>query len=130
MADLARDIRLAVDSGEVAIGAESVISSIKGSTSKLVILASLGKKELYDDITHLAKLSEVKIMLFSGNSMDLGTVCGKPFSVSALSIIKPGNSNILTADYSKAEEENGPEDGKEDNSSEETETAEAENADA
>jgi large subunit ribosomal protein L30e len=105
MADLSRDIRLAVDSGEVAIGAESVMHSIKNGTSKLVIVASAGKKELSEDIVHMAKLSDIKVEVFDGNSMDLGTVCGKPFSVSALSILSAGNSNILKADYSKAEAE-------------------------
>ncbi len=103
MADLSRDIRLAVDSGEVAIGAESVMHSIKNGTSKLVIVASAGKKELSEDIVHMAKLSDIKVTVFDGNSMDLGTVCGKPFSVSALSILSAGNSDILKADYSKVD---------------------------
>ncbi|MCL4411212.1 50S ribosomal protein L30e, partial [Candidatus Marsarchaeota archaeon] len=30
-----------------------------------------------------------------GNPIELGAVCGKPYSVSTLAIIEAGNSNIL-----------------------------------
>ncbi|MGC8622694.1 MAG: 50S ribosomal protein L30e [Candidatus Micrarchaeia archaeon] len=109
MTDLSGDIRLAVDSGKVAIGANSVIASITTGTAKLVVLSPKGKQDPYNDILHLAKLSELRIIKFEGNPIELGAVCGKPFPVSAIAIINPGNSNILNEDYSKqtntAEEE-------------------------
>ena len=43
----------------------------------------------------MAKISDIKVVEFDGDSMQLGAVCGKPFSVSALSIIEQGNSSIL-----------------------------------
>ncbi|MEM3227332.1 MAG: 50S ribosomal protein L30e [Candidatus Micrarchaeaceae archaeon] len=122
MADLSGDIRLAVDSGEVAVGANSVIASVNNGSSKLVVLAESGEKELHAEIRHLANLAGLKIVIFKGNPVELGAVCGKPFSVSAVSIIDPGNSSILQSDYSDqatkdkkqehkqvAEEENGKE---------------------
>ena len=48
---------------------------------------------------HLAKLSDVKVVVFQGNPMNLGVVCGKPYSVSVLSITDPGSSNILKENY-------------------------------
>ena len=41
-------------------------------------------------------IKDVKIHIYSGNNMELGALCGKPFSVSALAIIDKGTSNILT----------------------------------
>jgi large subunit ribosomal protein L30e len=35
------------------------------------------------------------LMTYRGTSLDLAAVCGKPFSVSALSIREPGDSEIL-----------------------------------
>ncbi len=98
MADLANDIRLAVDSGETALGINKVIDSIKDNTAKLVIAASVNKADALQDVMHLAKISNLSVMSFEGNSLELGAICGKPFSVSVLSIIKPGNSNILNQD--------------------------------
>ena len=105
MANLSGDIRLAVDSGKVAIGANNVIASISKGDAKLVVLSLRGKPELHADIVHLAKLSGLKIINFKGSPVDLGAVCGKPFSVSTISVINPGNSGILENDYSKAEED-------------------------
>ena len=38
----------------------------------------------------------VKVHVYEGNNMELGALCGKPFSVSALAVIDKGTSNILT----------------------------------
>ncbi|MDE1869148.1 MAG: 50S ribosomal protein L30e [Candidatus Micrarchaeota archaeon] len=99
MADLANDIRLAVDSGEVAVGLNKALDSVKDHTSKTLVIASTNKKETLEDVNHVAKIANVRVLKFNGTSMDLGAVCGKPFSVSVLSILKPGNSNILKENY-------------------------------
>lgn len=104
MANLANDIRLAVDSGETALGINKVIDSIKDNTAKLIIAASINKAEAIQDVMHLAKISDLSVITFEGNSLELGAICGKPFSVSVLSIIKPGNSSILNQDKDKEKE--------------------------
>ena len=104
MTDLANDIRLAVDSGETALGINKVIDSIKGNTAKLIVAASINKVEALQDVMHLAKISNLSVITFEGNSLELGAICGKPFSVSVLSIIKPGNSSILNQDKDKEKE--------------------------
>lgn len=95
MADLANDIRLAVDSGKTALGLNTVIQSIKDNSAKLVIVAQKNKESNLQDIVHIAGIAGIKILKFDGNPVELGAVCGKPFSVSTLSVIEPGHSNIL-----------------------------------
>jgi large subunit ribosomal protein L30e len=95
MADLNSDIRLAVDSGKTAIGANEVIRALKTDKAKLVIVAATSSDSSKMDINHLAKLGDVKVITFGGNPIELGAVCGKPYSVSTLAIIEAGNSNIL-----------------------------------
>jgi large subunit ribosomal protein L30e len=95
MADLANDIRLAVDSGKTALGLNTVIESIKDSSAKLVIVAQKNKESTLLDVVHIAGIAGIKILKFDGNPVELGAVCGKPFSVSTLAVIEPGNSNIL-----------------------------------
>jgi len=70
---------------------------LKLGRSKLVVVASNCPKELMADIEHYAKLFGVGILRYSGNSVELGVAAGRPFSVSVLSIVEPGNSNILSA---------------------------------
>ncbi len=95
MADLSNDIRLAVDSGRVALGLKKVEGSIKDNSAKLVILASINKKEITQDIMHMAKVAGIKTATYEGDSMQLGAICGKPYSVAVLSVIEQGNSKIL-----------------------------------
>lgn len=95
MPDLSNDIRLAVDSGSTALGIRSVLKSVKTNKAKLIIAASKNKAENISNIKHLAGVSGINFTEFSGTPVDLGTLCGKPFSVSVLSIIDPGHSKIL-----------------------------------
>lgn len=95
MADLSNDIRLAVDSGEVVVGTQSVMKSIKDNSAKLVVIAKEINQKNQMEIKHLSKISNIRIIDFDVNSTELGSICGKPFPVSMLSIIKAGNSKIL-----------------------------------
>ncbi len=99
MADLNRDLRLAVDTGKVTIGTREVAKAVQGDSTKLVVIASAGKKESIEDISHMCNVAGIKTVKFTGSSMDLGTVCGKPYSINAVAVIEPGNSNILNESY-------------------------------
>lgn len=63
----------------------------------MIILAANCPENICKEVEYHSTLSKVPSMTFTGNSMDLATVCGKPFSVSALSIREPGDSEILRA---------------------------------
>lgn len=99
MADLNNDIRLAIDSGKAAIGINRAQETIVSSKAKMVVIASKNKGDRLNDIMHLAKISNIRVQVFDGTPVALGVVCGKPFSVSVLSILEPGNSNILNENY-------------------------------
>jgi large subunit ribosomal protein L30e len=95
MADLANNIRLAVDSGKVALGVNKVMDSVKENKAKLIVVAAKNRADILQDIHHASKISNVKTVTFEGDSMELGAVCGKPYSVSVLSVIEEGHSKIL-----------------------------------
>ncbi len=95
MTDLSGEIRLAVDSGVTALGINEVIKSIREDKAKLVIAATSNKETTLQDVVHLAKVANLKVTLFEGNPIELGAICGKPYSVSVMSVIEPGNSSIL-----------------------------------
>lgn len=92
---MTNDIRLAVDSGKVALGNREVVKAIRDNTARLVIAASKNKEMALQDIQHLSKVSSVPSLVFQGNPVELGAVCGKPYSISMLAIIEPGDSKIL-----------------------------------
>jgi large subunit ribosomal protein L30e len=99
MPDFNNDIRLAVNTGEVSIGHRDVIRSISSSKAQVVVVAAKARKELVNDIYHMVNIANVKLIKFDGNSLDLGTLCGKPYPVSSIAVISPGNSGILKEEY-------------------------------
>ncbi len=88
--DIERNLKIAIDTGKVLFGIKEAEKAIKNKTAKAVILAS-NCPNLY-----LKKQPFVKILQFSGDNVALGAVCGKPFSISAVVIVDPGDSNVIS----------------------------------
>ncbi len=93
--DLNTSIRMAVDTGKTILGSDKTKKLAMLGEPKLIIVAKNCPLHVKQDILHYALLSKVKFIEFQGTSVELGVVCGKPFSISALSIMEPGNSDIL-----------------------------------
>jgi large subunit ribosomal protein L30e len=93
--DVDRGIRVAVDTGNVTLGSEKSIQGLKLGKGKLVIIAQNCPLDIQEDVMHFSKLSEIPVYTYQGTSVDLGSLCGKPFTVATLTIKDPGDSNIL-----------------------------------
>ncbi|MBQ8179799.1 MAG: 50S ribosomal protein L30e [Candidatus Methanomethylophilaceae archaeon] len=88
--DISRALKSAITTGKVEFGVEQTTKAVKEGKAQMVILArNCPSAELKGDLG-------VKTHVYTGNNMELGALCGKPFSVSALVIIDKGSSNILT----------------------------------
>ncbi|TFF86793.1 50S ribosomal protein L30e [Candidatus Thorarchaeota archaeon] len=92
---LNQPIASAVSTGKCKIGARSSIDAVKKGDAKLVVVAANCPTDEYEDIERYTKLTGIKVQQFEGTSWDLGEVVGKPFMVSAIAIIEPGDSKIL-----------------------------------
>ena len=93
--DVDRGIRVAVDTGDVTLGSEKSIQSLKLGKGQLVVVASNAPKEILEDVEYYANLSEIPSLVYDGTSVDLGSVCGIPFTVATLIVNDPGDSTIL-----------------------------------
>jgi len=47
------------------------------------------------DVRAQLETMDVPVYSYQGMGKDLGSACGKPFSVAALAIIEPGDSEIM-----------------------------------
>jgi len=90
--DIAKSLRTAIKDGKVSVGAKNTLKSIQKGDAQFVILASNCPQRFRDIILS----SSVPRASLEVNSVELGSVCGKPFTVSALSIEDPGSSDILS----------------------------------
>lgn len=95
MIDVDKAVSTAVKTGKVSFGASSAVQNAQTGKAKLIVLASNCPKNISEDVEYYAKLSNVHVITYKGSSLDLAATCGKPFSVSALSIREPGDSEIL-----------------------------------
>jgi large subunit ribosomal protein L30e len=89
MIDIGRALKSAITTGKVEFGVDQTEKAVKTGKAQLVILARNCPSEYLRD-------ANVKCHVYEGNNMELGALCGKPFSVSALAVIDKGTSNILT----------------------------------
>ncbi|MEM2869893.1 MAG: 50S ribosomal protein L30e [Thermoplasmata archaeon] len=93
MIDITRELRTLVTTGKVLLGADQAKKALKSGTAKLVIVASNVSKENAEAI---AKFEGAPVYRFPGTSLELGSACGKPFAVSVLTVLNPGESQIMS----------------------------------
>ncbi len=88
-------LRLTVETGKVEFGARTGITASLTGKAQLFVIARNTPEETKKRVVEYAKLSDIPVIEFTGNTMELGSVCGKPFPVSVLSVYDAGNSNIM-----------------------------------
>ncbi|PKA65707.1 60S ribosomal protein L30 [Apostasia shenzhenica] len=71
------------------------VLQVSQASGKLVIIANNCPPLRKSEIEYYAMLAKVGVHHFNGNNVDLGTACGKYFRVCCLSIIDPGDSDII-----------------------------------
>jgi large subunit ribosomal protein L30e len=89
--DVPRALRIAAETGDVRFGVKQVRKAIKAKAAKMIVVASNCPADA------LRGLGEVRLLSFPGTNAELGASCGVPFSVAALAVVAPGESNILSA---------------------------------
>ena len=90
-----KEIRRAVDTGKVLFGARQSEKSILNGKARLVIIAHNTPQETKERIGSLVKASRTAVYEFGENSLKLGSLCGKPFSVSVMAVADEGKSKVL-----------------------------------
>ena len=93
-------LHLLVESGKVEFGGRKGIKNAAGGKVKAFILSRNTTKKLREDISNYCKKNSTQLVEFEGSSLELGSACGKPFSISVISVFDQGSSNIL--DMAKA----------------------------
>jgi large subunit ribosomal protein L30e len=96
MSSLDHELRMALKTGRVNLGSKSALKELLKGRAKLIILSSNCPERYQEKIEGYAKLVGIPVLRHKKDSVDLGTLCGKPFPVSAIVINEPGDSKILS----------------------------------
>ena len=90
--DMNRALKTASTTGDVRFGLAETKKAIKKGEAKMVVVA-----KNCPDTPAAQSGSNMKVIVFEGTNVELGNACGKPFPISALAVVSPGESNILSA---------------------------------
>jgi large subunit ribosomal protein L30e len=91
--DLAHALKVALETGTVRLGVHETVAAADAKKAKLLIVASsCPDARLKSDRTW----GKIPIYHYEGTAVDLGQACGRPFPVSAMAILDPGSSAILS----------------------------------
>ena len=93
--DVNRALRTATQTGKVLIGTKETLRSIDEGKARLIVLANNTPDTWLARIEQRAQEKGVPLYRYQGSNGELGPACGKPFSVAALSVQEPGESDIL-----------------------------------
>lgn len=98
MVSLEAEIRNVLRTGKVVLGARRTLKLAKLGKLRAIIMASAAPPEIKSDVRYYAKLSGIPVFEYRGTSIELGALCGKPFSVAVIGVIDPGESRLLEAE--------------------------------
>jgi large subunit ribosomal protein L30e len=88
--DIERNLKIAINTGKVLFGTKEAEKSLKSRTAKAIVVAENCSNEL------ILNQNITKLLWFPGDNVALGALCGKPFSISAVTIIDPGESGVMS----------------------------------
>ncbi|OQX22437.1 MAG: 50S ribosomal protein L30e [Candidatus Altiarchaeales archaeon A3] len=91
--DLKTALSVCVKTGKTYLGKKETMRVLLTGNPKKVIISNDCKDK--NRIEYYCKLSGTDYIGVNLSSLTLGEYCGKPFPISSLTIINPGDSNIL-----------------------------------
>jgi len=92
--DANKEIRRAVDTGAVAFGYKTCHKNLLQGKGEIVIVSVNLPANDKERLAHLAKVEGKKYFEYPENGLVLGSVCGKPFVISAMIVLEVGKSNV------------------------------------
>ncbi len=91
--DLAHALKVALETGKVRIGLTETLDAAKGKKARLLIVARTCPDPT---LSKERAIGKIPVYHYDGSAVELGQACGKPFPISAMAIVEPGSSAILT----------------------------------
>jgi large subunit ribosomal protein L30e len=79
-------IKQAVKTKKAVLGHKEVLKFLKVSNLDMIILAKDAPEKVKNDVVYNAKIAKTEVEILNKSSVDLGTICGKPFPVSVIGI--------------------------------------------
>ena len=93
--DADEELRESERTGKVVLGSNETLDATESGESKLTILSASCPRDIEEDLREIAAENETTLYYYPGDSQELGLALGKPFLVSSMAVLDPGESNVL-----------------------------------
>lgn len=93
--DINRALQVTVKTGKVTLGYKESLEALRTGKAKLIVIAKNLPSEKSEKIFRCAEMLNIPVFKYDGSSIDLGVLCEKPYTVSAMAIREVGDSEIL-----------------------------------
>jgi large subunit ribosomal protein L30e len=91
--DLNHALKVALETGKVRLGLAEAREAAASKKARLLIVARTCPDA---NLRAERAVGKIPVYHFDGTAVDLGQACGKPFPISAMAVLDPGSSAILT----------------------------------
>ncbi len=91
--DLNHALKVALETGKVELGLSETRAAAQAKKAKLLIVTRTCPDA---ELRRERAIGRIPVYHFDGTAVDLGQACGKPFPISAMAVLDPGSSAILT----------------------------------
>jgi large subunit ribosomal protein L30e len=91
--DLAHALKVALQTGKVKIGVNETLASAQAKKARLLIVSKTCPAET---LSKGKSVGGIPVYHYDGTAIELGAACGRPYPISALAIVDPGSSAILS----------------------------------
>lgn len=91
--EIKKALKKALKTGNVHLGSKRTVKSLENNEAKLVLLAANCPEDLKAEVSRF----NIPLIEFEGTNVELGAICGKPYSIASLAVIEPGESDIMNA---------------------------------
>lgn len=93
--DIQKAIRMCIDTGKFSLGLSGTKKKTLNGEGKLILISSNLAAEDRADLLKYSQISKIVVLDVDADSRELGSLCGKPFPVSAMMIMDAGDSPIM-----------------------------------
>ncbi|MFH1788308.1 MAG: ribosomal L7Ae/L30e/S12e/Gadd45 family protein [Candidatus Altiarchaeota archaeon] len=87
MTDLQKEISTAVKAKKLVAGAKETVKALLTADVKLVAVSERANTLLKNTLKYYSALAGVPCEMVPKNTIELGSMCGKPYSVSAFAVL-------------------------------------------
>ena len=96
--DIDTNIKVAYKTGKIIYGKNQVLKGLRKNAFKMLIIANNCPPELEHQLNYYNTIMKNKLFFhkYKGSSHDLGLACAKPYWISVIGVIDPGDSDLFS----------------------------------